>query len=238
MLIPALTRRTLATDLVDALRGQISSGALTPGNKIPTEKELVTISGVSRTVVREAVARLTAEGYLEPRQGSGVFVVTPPPAAFQVTHGELDDLDEVARLLELRQAVEAEMAGLAALRRSDADVEVMRELVDQIGRELAARADTTDSDEALHARIARASGNQYFSRFLDFLNIRMVPRRDLVTDLSDAERIAYFAQVHEEHVTLIDAIARRDADAARCAARSHVENAREQLERFIERTSN
>uniref|UniRef100_UPI0013D37496 winged helix-turn-helix domain-containing protein n=1 Tax=Escherichia coli TaxID=562 RepID=UPI0013D37496 len=58
-------RRSLASELVDHLRGQIESGALAPGDRIPTERELVEGSGVSRTVVREAIARLTAEGLLE-----------------------------------------------------------------------------------------------------------------------------------------------------------------------------
>ncbi|HZU62258.1 MAG TPA: FadR/GntR family transcriptional regulator [Novosphingobium sp.] len=230
-----LARRTLATELVEELRSQIEAGALVPGNRIPTEKDLVNSYGVSRTVVREAVARLTAEGFLEPRQGSGVFVTMPPPAAFQVTHTELEDLVEVIRFLELRQAVEVEMAGLAALRRSDEDVAAMHACAAQIGREFAAGKSSTEADEELHALIAKASGNQYFVRFIEFLELRMVPRRNLVTDLNEAQRAAYFSAVDGEHVALIEAIARQDSEAARAAARQHLENARRQIEDFIAR---
>ena len=230
-----LTRRTLAAELVEELRAQISAGVLSSGNRIPTEKDLVNSYGVSRTVVREAVARLTAEGFLEPRQGSGVFVTTPPPAAFQVTHIELEDLVEVIRFLELRQAVEVEMAGLAAMRRSEEDMAAMRACVAQISREFAAGKSSTAADEELHALIAKASGNQYFVRFIEFLELRMVPRRNLVTDLDETALKAYFAKVDAEHVALIEAIARQDSEAARQAARQHLENARAQIEDFIAR---
>lgn len=230
-----LARRTLAAELVDELRTRIGAGALVPGDQIPTEKDLVNTYGVSRTVVREAIARLTAEGFLEPKQGLGVFITMPPPMAFQVTHTELEDLVEVIRFLELRQAVEVEMAGLAALRRSDEDVVAMRACVEQIGREFAAGQSTTEADEALHALIAKASGNQYFVRFIEFLELRMVPRRNLVTDLDGAALAAYHKQVDAEHVALIDAIERKDCEAARNCARQHLENARRLLEEFIAR---
>ncbi|WP_176472990.1 FadR/GntR family transcriptional regulator [Sphingomonas lenta] len=228
-------RRSLASELVEQLRGQIEAGVLAPGDKIPTERELVEDSGVSRTVVREAIARLAAEGMVEPRQGSGVFVTEPPPPAFQVTHGELGDLIEVCRLLELRLAVETEMAGLAAERRSETDVAEMQGLVSRIAADIADRGDGTEADEALHLTIARASGNQYFVRFLEFLGTRLVPRRGLVTDESPEERRDYLTAVHDEHRALVDAIARKDADAARQAARRHLEHGRGKLERFIER---
>lgn len=235
MQIKTLARRTLAAELVEELRMQIQAGDLATGKRIPTEKELVHNYGVSRTVVREAVARLTAEGYLEPRQGSGVFVTTPAPAAFQVTHTELDDLVEVIRFLELRQAVEVEMAGLAALRRTEEDVVAMRQLAMRIGEDLKAGTPSTEADEALHMLIAKASGNRYFVRFIEFLELRMVPNRNLVTDLDEATLATYFSQVDAEHLALIEAIARGDSEAARLAARQHLDNARGQIENFITR---
>lgn len=235
MQIKMPARRSLATELVEQLRQQIEAGVLAPGDRIPTERELVEDSGVSRTVVREAIARLAAEGIVEPRHGSGVFVTEPPPAPFQVTHGELDDLVEVTKLLQLRLAVEAEMAGLAALNRSDADLQMMRDLVERIARDIDETGDGTDADEALHLLIARASNNQYFVRFLEFLGTRLVPRRGLVTDDTEEERRAYLAGVHDEHRALIEAIAAGDEQGAREAARRHLEHGRSKLERFIER---
>jgi DNA-binding FadR family transcriptional regulator len=235
MQIKMPARRSLASELVEQLRSQIEVGMLAPGDRIPTEKELVDSSGVSRTVVREAIARLAAEGIVEPRQGSGVFVTEPPPPAFQVTHDELESLVEVCQLLELRLAVEAEMAGLAARRRSEEDLAEMQELVDRIATDIVERGDGTEADEALHLAIARASGNQYFVRFLEFLGTRLVPRRGLVTDETHDERLAYLAEVHEEHRALVEAIERRDAEGAREAARRHLEHGRSKLANFIER---
>lgn len=235
MQIKPLARRTLAADLVEELRAQIVAGQLAAGDRLPTEKDLVNNLGVSRSVVREAVARLSAEGYLDPRQGSGVFVTTPPPVAFQVTHDELEDLVEVVHFLELRRAVEVEMAGLAALRRTDEHVAAMRKLVARISRDLKAGEPNTEADEALHMLIAQASGNKYFVRFIEFLELRMVPRRNLVTDLESHERADYFAQVDAEHRTLLEAIANRDSAAAQEAARQHLGNSMQQIEQFIAR---
>ena len=228
-------KRALASELVDHLRRQIESGALAPGDRIPTERELVEGSGVSRTVVREAIARLTAEGLLEPRQGSGVFVTEPRTTAFHVSHGEFDDLVEVRRLLELRLAVEIEMAGLAARRRSEADVAEMRVLIQRIALDVATTGDGSAADEALHGVIARASGNRYFGRFLEFLEMGLVPRRGLLRQSAEDDG-AYTARVHEEHVALVDAIARRDVDGAREAVRRHLEHARARLEDFLARS--
>lgn len=227
-------RRSLASELVDHLRGQIESGALAPGDRIPTERELVEGSGVSRTVVREAIARLTAEGLLEPRQGSGVFVTEARSAAFHVSQGAFDDLVEVSRLLELRLAVEIEMAGLAARRRSETDVAEMRALIDRIAADIAATGDGSAADEALHGLIARASGNRYFGRFLEFLEMGLVPRRGLVRQSAEDDD-TYLDRVHDEHVALVEAIARRDIDGAREAVRRHLEHARMRLEDFLAR---
>ena len=225
-------KRSLASELVDHLRGQIESGALAPGDRIPTERELVEGSGVSRTVVREAIARLTAEGLLEPRQGSGVFVTEPRTTAFHVSQGEFDDLVEVSRLLELHLAVEIEMAGLAARRRSEADIAEMRVLIQRIALDSAATGDGSAADEALHGLIAQASDNRYFGRFLEFLEMGLVPRRGLLRQSAEDDG-AYLAKVHDEHVELVEAIARRDVDGAREAVRRHLEHVRARLEDFL-----
>jgi DNA-binding FadR family transcriptional regulator len=237
MNVKPLARRTLASDLVEELRRRIGAGALAPGDQIPTEKDLVNTYGVSRTVVREAVQRLTAEGFLEPRQGLGVFVKTPPPMAFQVTPNELEDLEEVIRFFELRQAVEVEMAGLAAKRRTEADLVALRACAQQVGKEFASGGSSTEADEELHMMIARATGNHYFVRFIEFLELRMVPRRNIVTDLGMADLARYHEQVDAEHHALISAIAEQDSEKARACARHHLDHARNFLENFIERQS-
>src|SRR3954469_14558878 len=112
---------SLSDGLFRKLEAKIRSGELAPGSKMPAQKDLAEAESVSRTVVREAVARLTAQGLATSRQGSGVFVAeTAQYQAFQVTREELAELTDVIKLLEMRLALETEMAGLAAARRTTA----------------------------------------------------------------------------------------------------------------------
>ena len=119
---PQKTHRkvSLTEKVISSLRREIESGNLTPGSKLPTEPALTEQFGVSRTVVREAIAALKADGLLEPRQGAGVFVLAPVPrknsgSIFDVDFAQISDVLEI---LELRMAVEIEAAGLACARSS------------------------------------------------------------------------------------------------------------------------
>ena len=218
-------RRSLTADLVEQLKQRMKAGGLVPGDRLPTERVLGIELGVSRTVVREAIARLSAEGWVEARQGSGVFVITPAPQAFQVTATELEDLRDVMRLLELRLAVETEMAGLAAERRNQRDITELKEKCAAISASINAGGDGINEDSALHAAIAKATRNHYFMRFNDFLGARLVPPRTLaVRRDQETERLKYLDKIQEEHEAIVLAIADGNVEAARAAARSHLEN--------------
>jgi GntR family transcriptional regulator, transcriptional repressor for pyruvate dehydrogenase complex len=103
--------RSLAHDLVDALAGRIRAGNLSPGEKLPTEAAIMEDFGVSRTVVREAISRLQAGGLVETRHGVGTFVVARGEGgAFRIGPEQLETLQDVIAVLELRIAVETESA--------------------------------------------------------------------------------------------------------------------------------
>jgi GntR family transcriptional regulator, transcriptional repressor for pyruvate dehydrogenase complex len=214
----------MADTLFARLDQEIRAGAYSAGDRLPTEKEIAEREGVSRTVVREAIARLVARGLVKPRQGTGMFVsemVAYPP--FQVTPGELDDLQEVLKLLELRLAVESEMASLAALRRTFDDLAAMRNCLAAI--ESSASADEqVKADVAFHAAIARASKNDYFQRFIDFLGARLVPPRSLLLQGQPAEAYEVYGRtLAGEHREVFEAIADQDPVRARTAARRHMQ---------------
>ena len=107
---------SLADDLVQRFEERIEKGEMSPGARFPTEKAITETFGVSRTVVREAYSRLAARGLLVSRRGSGAFV--PDGAqyrAFQIAAEEVDEIDDVLRLLEMRMGFEAEMADLVSM---------------------------------------------------------------------------------------------------------------------------
>src|SRR3546814_17048241 len=102
---------TLVGNLANALREAILSGEYKIGDKLPSSAQLTVEYGVSRTVVREAVAALQADGLVEPRQGSGIFVVEPSKVGNQPFPDlAYKKISTVLELLELRDAVELEAA--------------------------------------------------------------------------------------------------------------------------------
>src|SRR6476620_4416548 len=114
---------SMADELFAKIEARIRSGELVPGARLPTQQKIARTEKVSRTVVREAVARLTAQGLTVSRQGSGVFVSDSAPyRSLQVTLQELNELSDVIKSLEIRLGLGTEMAGLAAARRTTADV--------------------------------------------------------------------------------------------------------------------
>lgn len=215
---------SLTDELFAKLEARISSGELPAGARLPSQKEIALSENVSRTVVREAVARLAAQGLTVSRQGAGVFVTeTAEYRAFQITRDEVQELADVIKLLEMRMAVETEMAGLAAARRTTADIGVIQ---DALAEMIAVGDDpvgSADADAAFHLAIARATQNEYYARFVEFLGLRLVPSRSLyLGDKPDEAHQAYAAKVLAEHEAIVDAIIRMDSARAREAARQHM----------------
>jgi GntR family transcriptional regulator, transcriptional repressor for pyruvate dehydrogenase complex len=221
----ALTKAaSLADELVLRFEAQILDGSMPAGARFPTENTVAESFGVSRTVIREAYARLTAKGLIVSRRGSGAYVAEDAAfRAFQITAREMASLDEVINLLEMRVGFESEMAELAALRRTPAQLEEIRTALDAMRHAQVEHA--ASADAAFHAAIAKATGNNYFMRFTDFLGIRLVPSRRLY--LGDSDKAAtkrYAALIDADHQRIFAAIEVQDGAAARRAARRHIVN--------------
>lgn len=215
---------SLADVLHAKLKMDIISGTIAPGSKLPSQKEIAANEDVSRTVVREAVARLEAQGYAVSRQGSGVYVSDSAQyRAFQVTREELSELSDIIKLLEMRLAIETEMAGLAAARRDQDDIVAMRMALRRMRDLSEDPAASAAADTQFHMAVARATKNDYFVRFIDFLGVRLVPPRSLyLRDQPTAAHADYVDKVHGEHDAVLAAIVRMDITGARDAARQHM----------------
>jgi GntR family transcriptional regulator, transcriptional repressor for pyruvate dehydrogenase complex len=222
----ALTKAaSLAQDLVQRFEERIRSGEMPAGSRFPTEKSITDDFKVSRTVVREAFARLAAQGLLESRRGAGAFVPTSAPyRAFELMPSELQEIEDVVRLLEMRVGFESEMAGLAAERRTEEDLALIKSALEAMGSSSAVDS-AVDADAAFHAAIARATHNAYFERFCEFLGTRLVPSRRLYLQNSDQQFQSRYAKIIErDHNAIYRAIAAKDEIGARRAARRHIMN--------------
>ena len=221
----------LAERLVGELAGEIRSGVLRPGQKLPTEAQAVSRFGVSRTVVREALSRLQAAGLVETRHGIGTFVTASRrDQSLRASAAEIATVVDMLAMLELRIAIESEAAALAARRRTPAQVETMRAALASFEEDLAAGRDTVEADFAFHACIAAATDNRYYGTILSSIGNKAIPRAGLKNpEMDAAARREYLTRVNREHEDILAAIVRGDADGARAAMRNHIGNGRERL---------
>jgi DNA-binding FadR family transcriptional regulator len=216
---------SLTEKVISSLRREIESGNLTPGSKLPTEPALTEQFGVSRTVVREAIAALKADGLLEPRQGAGVFVLAPAPrkntgSIFDVDFAQISDVLEI---LELRMAVEIEAAGLACARSSVAQQAKIYEALREMEIQVQSGSPAEKADYEFHRAIADATNNRRYGEFLEYLGDKTIPRAQLRRKPAEAEdQKAYMEKILAEHHRIYDAISLRDAEGAREAMREHL----------------
>ncbi|TXR47639.1 FadR/GntR family transcriptional regulator [Phyllobacterium endophyticum] len=214
----------LRSGLVDTLIAQIESGDLAPGQRLPTEQAIMTATGVSRTVVREALASLRAKGLITTRQGLGAFVSDDPtPRSFSIIPTDLESIDDVLRILELRMGIEVEAAGLAARRRTQDDVERMASRLDALEKSIQAGGPGAEEDFGFHRAILVATQNSYYARLFDTFGSTMVPRQWVRFDTMDAaERQKHVARMQREHRAILSAIRDQDERAAQKAVRTHL----------------
>ncbi len=228
---PTLSR---TAQLAERLGRDIWDGKLRAGSRLPTEQELVARFQVSRTVVREAMASLRAEGLIVSRQGAGVFVTDNAVSRpFRIASNELRSLAEVENVMQLRLAVEVEVAAIAAERRTTADLRRIRSCLERIDEAISRGEAAVKEDLAFHCAIAAATGNPYFERFMQFLGPVIIPRQTIQVGLKTAaERRAYVGLVQGEHRRLYAAIRKGDRDGARRLARQHLEAGRDRYRRL------
>jgi GntR family transcriptional repressor for pyruvate dehydrogenase complex len=222
--------------LIDLLRGEIRGSRLRPGERLPTEQEMVARFQVSRTVVREAIASLRAEGLVVTRQGAGAFVADGAATRpFRIVSDELRSLAEVLNVMQLRLAVEVEAAGIAAENRNARALNEIGRTLDVIDDAIRAGEAAVEEDFAFHFAIAAATGNPYFERFMRFLGTVIIPRQTVRYGMEDPEeRRAYLTRIQVEHRGIYAAIRDADCEEARRAARMHLELSRERYRRLVE----
>lgn len=229
-------RESLTDRVVNSIKADIKSGRYGTGAVLPAEPLLTEIFGVSRTVIREALAALRAAGYVESRQGAGVYV----KARAADNHGNelftLDyrDLADILEFLELRMAMEIEAAGLAALRCTAAQQMKIFEQVKRMRTLIEEGESAENADYEFHKGISVATNNK---RFVDFFNLiphKMITRSRFCKNPVDPEwQKAYLMELFLEHRDVYDAIAAKDPALAREKMRVHLERSKARYESLL-----
>ncbi len=223
---PVEAPRGLASEIVARLTADIISGKLLPGSRLPTEQEMIAATGVSRTVIREAVAALRADRLVVSRQGIGTFVAEQIRRPFRVDFDEKSSLRDVLNVMELRTGAEVEAAGLAAERATPAQVRKIADRLTAIQSAIDRGETAVDQDFAFHCEIAEATGNPQFKGFLEYLGSFVIPRQTVWGRSAPLLGRTNLTTFQREHEQILAAIRAGAVQKARTAMRSHLENSR------------
>lgn len=227
---PVLTGARLSDQVAQQIAAQIKAGKLAPGDRLPPEIRLAEQLAVSRTVVREAVSRLKSIGLIYSRQGSGAFVSPSQPFAPLSFDAKLaDSRSAVVKMVEVRRGLESEAAGLAAQRRTAADMRRIEQAVKALDKAVSGGSNGVEEDLLFHRTISEGAHNPFLMDTLDYL-AQFLRGAIGVTRANEARREDFIDQVRAEHATIVAALRAGDATAARKAAAHHMDGALARIE--------
>ena len=220
----------LPSRIAEALMKEISDGRLKPGDRLPTEQYLAENFGVSRNVVREAIAQLRSAGVVHSRQGLGTVVSDESAERpFHLERLAGQGVLQFQHVYELRMGIEMQAAALAALRGTEEQFARISETLERMQEAARWEAEGVDLDIEFHLAVADASGNPLFADAISFLTSRMretiIATRQRSGDLiGEVKRLTI-----DEHTAIRDAIVARNPAAARRAVADHISRAAHRL---------
>lgn len=231
--MPSKPKTSLPQQTAAKLRSRIQAQQLSPGDKLPTEPKLMEELKVSRTVLREAIATLKAEGLVEAKQGVGVFVCAPTSKLSPLLLQSTQTLTDTIESLELRSSVEIGAVALAISRASMAQEAEIYRCYDAYERKSATGESAEQEDFEFHLAIAKATNNQHYVDFLEVLGRRTIPRARLREEAGLARDPEIEKSLTNEHKAILEAIGRRDIAAAQDAMRTHLFNGCERYRKLM-----
>jgi GntR family transcriptional repressor for pyruvate dehydrogenase complex len=234
--VEPIRRETMAAEVARRLVDYLLSGGIAPGSRIPSERQLAEAFGVGRSAVREAIAALSLIGLIEVRHGDGTYLKRPDsPLLPQVVEwslllGEQRTTD----LIEARQKIEVDIAGLAAERRTEEDLADLTRLLGRMEGETRADGDAAgfvEADVGFHLKLAETARN---SALRDILSaIQALLRAWIGRVIAEGHRESSY----HEHVPILAAVKSRDAPAAEAAMEAHLQSAAHRLQATLQRTT-
>jgi DNA-binding FadR family transcriptional regulator len=215
-----IARGKLRDQVVTGLLDHIRRHGLQTGDALPSERELAAETGVSRTVVREALTALEMQGLLSLGPGRRPVLQRRHEKALGETlelalEGGADAIDQ---LMEVRQIVETAAAALAAVRATDDDIAAMRAAVDAMGSEIDQPAGYVDADLAFHEALLVATHNDMLVTIMRPAAGLLARSREMTTGSRRPPREAMV-----EHQAILERICSRDPEGARRLSRAHME---------------
>lgn len=216
------------SDIVYAkIAGRIRSSEYPINSRLPTEKDLAEALGVSRPIVREALARLRNDGVVMSRRGSGTYV----QRAQDVIPSQLPPLTSIADMrccLEYRISVEGEAAWHAARGNAD-DRAVLTEAMNRLDRDFEENVLQPENDFGFHHAVALVTGNRFFHETMSAMHETIITAMQITPNFISPRAHDRLAALHGEHRAVYDAIMENDAEGARDAMRTHLTRAMQRV---------
>lgn len=222
------TRMLLGDRVYHIMHSRIANGVYAADQRLPSENGLAVELDVSRPVLRAALERLRSEGLIYSRQGAGSFV-RPRDEQVGLGYSPVETIADIQRCYEFRLTIEPDAAHYAALRRNQAMLDEMEQVLTLLTDATSQHSHREDADYAFHMAIAAASNNHYYAASMKALreHIHVGMRlhgRSLMND-----REASLEHVLDEHVGIFSAIRDQDGETAKARMRQHIESSRSRL---------
>jgi GntR family transcriptional repressor for pyruvate dehydrogenase complex len=225
---PETRPSSYADQIYGRILDEILSGAFPPGSRLPGENDLAHRFGVSRPIVREAIARLRVDGLVEARRGSGTFVLSRPSDNLSDV-ASLTDVSRFLRYQELRLCVEGQAAALAAERRTDKDIAELARAHDQFALSIERGNFDPERDRSFHLVILDAAGNDFFRSALESKDVALSDFMGISLSITRSGSTERARKVIAEHRDILEAIRKHDPVWARAAMEQHIIHARRRL---------
>jgi GntR family transcriptional regulator, transcriptional repressor for pyruvate dehydrogenase complex len=219
----------LADRIYSDILNSIMEGEFKEGDRLLTEHALAERFATSRPTVREALARLRADGIIVTRRGSGTIVGRRPDPDMR-RFAPLETLSDIRRCYEFRMATESGAAELAALKADETDLRAIQDAWDRLERVVESQQGIGAKDDfAFHLAVARASKNQFFITVLSSIEEQVEFSMNLSRNLSYVKTLERQRLVQREHLDVLEAIRARNPERAGKAMKTHLANALDRM---------
>ncbi|MBU2961271.1 FadR family transcriptional regulator [Citreicella sp. C3M06] len=219
---------SLADQVYDQLLARITDETYELHSRLPNEEALRHEFGVSRPVVRAALARLRSDGMIQSRRGSGSYVIRRPDSKV-VSFVPLGSITDIQRCYEFRIDVEGAAAGWAARRRTDDDLVQIEQAFQALETTYNDKQPGIDADQRFHLAVARATHNLFFVSTLESLRQQIAFGVELSRSLTMLDAPQRQERVLAEHRAVIEAIRAEQPVQAEAAMRAHITAAKNRM---------
>lgn len=234
MILKPIKTRKIYEQIVDQIGQLVAQGQLKPGDRLPSERELVERFQVSRASIREAISALEMMGLIEVRSGEGTYIrqVNVDSAITPLAWMLFIEKDTDLELYEARKILEVQAAGLAAARADEEEIKEMFEALEVMRKDLESHQLGEEADHHFHYAIARATHNKILFRLMNTLSDTM--KTALKTSRSKLYEHADTPQkLYNEHCFIFEAIKNHDVHKAQKLMLEHLVGVEKHLAKYV-----